>query len=93
LVLVPISVHMPARITTLFIGSSRREIERPKRADHSCAIGMNIATTGVLLITVDSSPLAPINLAWADSRLFGRPNTSCENQAIAPVSRRPATTT
>ena len=54
---------------------------------------MNIATTGVLLITVDNRPPAPISLAWADNRLFGLPNTSCENQAIAPVSRSPAMTT
>src|SRR3990172_2876947 len=54
---------------------------------------MNIATTGVLLITVDRTLPAPMSLAWAEIKLFGRPNTSCENQAIAPVSRRPAITT
>ena len=51
-----------------------------------------MATTGVLLMTVESSPPAPISLICAETRPPGRPKKRCENQAIAPVSRSPATT-
>ncbi len=91
-VLVPISVHMPARITMWFIGSRSFEIENPKRAAHSWATGMNSATTGVLLITLDSAPVASISLLCATASDRGRPSTQRDSQFIAPVSRKPTTT-
>ncbi len=53
---------------------------------------MNSATTGVLLITDDSALVTSISLACATGNERGRPSTQREIHAIAPVSRRPATT-
>jgi hypothetical protein len=53
---------------------------------------MNSATTGVLLITADSAPVTSISLPCATASERGRPSTQREIQAMAPVSRSPATT-
>ena len=54
---------------------------------------MKSATTGVLLITPLSALVTPINFACAIRSEPGRPRTHRDIQAIAPVSRNPATTT
>ena len=53
---------------------------------------MNSATTGVLLITADSALVTSISLPCAIVSDRGRPRTMREIQAMAPVSRSPATT-
>ena len=67
-VLVPTSVHMPARITMWFIGSSSFEIDEAAARAHSWATGTNRATTGVLLITLDSAPVTNISFALRHRR-------------------------
>jgi len=53
---------------------------------------MNSATTGVLLTTDESALVTSISLPCATVRDRGLPSTQREIHAMAPVSRRPATT-
>src|SRR5688572_11614868 len=56
-------------------------------------MGMKSATTGVLLMTLLSTPVASMSLVCATGSDVGLPSTQREIHAIAPVSRSPATTT
>ena len=70
----PISVSVPPRIAAYDSGRSSFDGEIPDWRARSVIIGMNTATTGVLLRNPDSGPVAPTVAASARPSL---PRVSC----------------
>ena len=90
--LVPIRVQTPPRIEAKLNGISTFDKERLCRLAQSLKNGMNIATTGVLLITELTSATGAISLGRKIVSEVLSPNNFITHQCNAPLSRTAAET-
>ena len=93
LVLVPMSVHSPPRMTAAFIGMSSLETGKRCFRAQSRIAGTIRATTGVLFMNAEATPGAIIVRNWAAESDCGRPRARSTSVARAPVRSSEAAST